>query len=84
MIPAVGNNGKEGYVYVSDFHGDMPSSPEEAMKIRESMDNGTYKPRTINVYDIDGKTIIDTFTEKTNTMDQVVQNEDGTYTFIGE
>ncbi len=84
MIPAVGDNGKEGYVYVSDFHGDMPSSPEEAMKIRESMDNGTYKPRTINVYDIDGKTIIDTFTEKTNTMDQVVQNEDGTYTFIGE
>ena len=63
LISVVGDNGKVGYVRTDEFLGDAPSSPEEAMKIQESLDNGTYKPIVYNVYSSDGKTIIDTFTE---------------------
>ncbi len=62
----------------------MPSSPEEAVKIHEKIKDGTYEPRTISVYEIDGKTVIDTFTEQTGGMEDFVLNEDGTYTYTGE
>ena len=54
------------------------------MKIHEKIKDGTYEPRTISVYDIDGKTVIDTFTEQTGGMEDFVLNEDGTYTYTGE
>jgi hypothetical protein len=63
LMSVVGDNGNIGYVYTSDYLGELPTSPAEAVKIQESIDNGTYTPRTINVYESDGTTIIDTFTE---------------------
>lgn len=83
LIPVVGDNGKAGYVYVSELNGDTPSSPEEAVKRHEAIANGTYEPRVINVYEADGKTVIDTFTEQTGVSEQFVLNDDGTYSFIG-
>lgn len=64
LFSVVGDNGKIGFVYTDEFLGDSPSSPEEAVKIQESIDNGTYSPKVFNVYESDGKTVIDTFTEK--------------------
>ncbi len=63
LIPAIGDNGKKGYVYMRDILGEPPASPEEVLKIQESKDNGTYSPKVINVYESDGKTIVDVFTE---------------------
>lgn len=63
LIAVVGDNGKEGFVYADEFIGDVPSSLDEIKLIRESMRNGTYVPKVYNVYESDGKTIIDTFTE---------------------
>ena len=83
LIPVIGDNGKAGYIYERELFG-TPSSPEEAMKIHEAIENGTYEPKSVNVYEADGKTVIDTFTEQTGTMEHVTMNEDGTYTLIGE
>lgn len=82
LIPVVGDNGNAGYIYAEEFH-ETPSSPEEAVKIHEAMENGTYEPKVFNVYEADGKTVIDTFTERMNTMEQVTLNDDGTYSVIG-
>lgn len=65
LISVVGDNGKVGYVYANELLGDAPASPEEAIKIQESIDNGTYIPKVYSVYEADGKTVVDTFTEKT-------------------
>ncbi|MBQ9385205.1 MAG: M56 family metallopeptidase [Ruminiclostridium sp.] len=84
LIPVIGDNGKAGYVYEKEFS-DVPSSIEEAAERRESIKNGTYEPRSINVYEADGKTVIDTFTESPQLdTEHWVLNEDGTYKFIGE
>lgn len=64
LISVIGDNGKQGYIYKEDYFGDIAMSPEEAEKIAEAQHNGTYEPRTVNVYASDGKTVIDTFTEK--------------------
>ena len=64
LISVIGDNGKQGYIYKEDYIGDLPDSPEDAEKIAEAQHNGTYEPRTVNVYASDGKTVIDTFTEK--------------------
>lgn len=40
-----------------------PSNPEDAMKYQEALENGKYIPKVYTVYESDGKTIIDTFTE---------------------
>ena len=63
LIGVIGDNGKQGYVYSDEFYCDPPSSPEEAVKITESMLDGTYEPKVFTVYAVDGKTAIDTFTE---------------------
>ncbi len=63
LIAVIGDNGRQGYIYKEDFIGNPPDSPEEAEKIAEAQHNGTYVPKTVNVYDSDGKTVIDTFTE---------------------
>lgn len=66
LISVIGDNGIQGYIYKEDFFGDIAMSPEEAEKIAEAQHNGTYEPRTVNVYASDGKTVIDTFTEQIN------------------
>ncbi len=63
LIAVVGDSGRNGYVYAEDFIGDEPSSPEEAVRLMEAKKNGTYKAPVLTVYDSDGKTVIDTFTE---------------------
>lgn len=58
LIRAYGINNEIGYVYASDLDVDfIASNPEEAIKYENS------KPSSIEipVYDVDGKTIIDTF-----------------------
>lgn len=64
LMAVIGDHGKQGYVYRDEFFGDKPSSPEEAVEIQKSIDNGTYIPRSLNVYEADGKTVIDTLTEQ--------------------
>ena len=62
LMLAVGDNGKLGYVYTEElFKG--PETPEEVMAYMASINNGTYVPAVINVYESDGVTVIDTLTE---------------------
>ncbi|MDE7364194.1 MAG: hypothetical protein K2N27_04810, partial [Ruminococcus sp.] len=67
LIAVLGDNGKAGYVYATDFFTPSPSCPEEAVAYQKARDkaiaDGTYVPRSINVYESDGETLIDTFTE---------------------
>ncbi|WP_303838745.1 hypothetical protein [Ruminococcus flavefaciens] len=42
---------------------EKPSNPDEAMEHQKALENGTYKPKVYTVYESDGKTVIDTFTE---------------------
>lgn len=63
LISVVGDSGKKGYICSSELIGDAPSSLEEAVKIHEANNSGVYTPKVYNVYESDGKTIIDTFTE---------------------
>lgn len=72
LIAVVGDNGHEGYIYREDFMGEDPESPEEAVAIQESLENGTYVPKVFNVYESDGVTVIDTFTES---VDYWVRNK---------
>lgn len=62
LVKAIGDNGKEGYVYYSDLIAG-PETPEEAKAYRLELESGNYVPKSINVYESDGKTVIDTFTE---------------------
>lgn len=64
LMAVIGDHGKQGYVYRDEFLGDPPSSPEEAVEIQKSIENGTYIPKVLNVYESDGETIIDTITEQ--------------------
>jgi hypothetical protein len=54
----LGKNGKDGYVRTSDLMGSDAQTPEEALAWQEEHRGET---RTIPVYDVDGKTIIDEF-----------------------
>ncbi len=66
LVAVVGDNGKTGYVYADELF-DAPKTPDEATKYQEArqeaIDNGTYAPKVYDVYEADGKTVIDTFTE---------------------
>ena len=64
LVSVVGDNGYRGYVYSRELLGDSPSSPSEAVERQEAKDNGTYVPKVLNVYEADGITVIDTFTEQ--------------------
>ena len=62
-IFTIGDNGMKGYIYVDELLANSPSYSQEVVKILESMNNGkyeTYEPVILNVYDADGKTVIDT------------------------
>lgn len=56
LIKARGINGKTGYIRLSEVNGEDPKTPEEALA-QEVKDKG----REINVYESDGKTVIDKF-----------------------
>lgn len=62
LIAVYGDNGKVGYAYPADLDGEQPSCPEEAAKMMEERAKNGNPPRVINVYDSDGRTVIDTFT----------------------
>lgn len=62
LVGVVGDNGREGYVYFDEFIAG-PETPEEAMKMQADLEAGRYVPKCMNVYEADGKTVIDTFTE---------------------
>lgn len=62
LVAAVGDNGVEGYVYASELL-KSPSNPTEALEYKRKIDSGEYVPAVINVYESDGKTVVDTLTE---------------------
>lgn len=67
---AMGDNGIKGYVYTYDllYKGEA-KNPEEAVAQMEARANGTYVPKVINVYESDGVTVIDTFTEGSRSLE---------------
>lgn len=59
LIPAVGTDGQQGWVYSRDLDGPTPSSPEEALRWQaERIEQGG---RYISLYAEDGVTVIGTF-----------------------
>ena len=62
LIGVIGDNGNVGYVYTSEFEGEAPSSPEEAIRMQKEREMAGNPPIVINVYESDGETVIDTFT----------------------
>lgn len=59
LVKAVGVDGTLGYVKFVDMQGKLPKNPEEAIAIQNSrLKEG---PKTIPLYDVDGKTIIGKF-----------------------
>ncbi|MCM1315373.1 MAG: hypothetical protein NC205_01260 [Prevotella sp.] len=64
LQPVLGDHGIEGYVYTEELlHKGAAKNPEEAVAQMEAKANGTYEPVVMNVYESDGVTVIDTFTE---------------------
>lgn len=64
LQPVLGDHGIEGYVYTEELlHKGAAKNPEEAVALMEARANGTYEPVVMNVYESDGITVIDTFTE---------------------
>lgn len=57
LIKAIGIDGKQGYVRKTELEGPNPKTPEEALAL-QAKDN---TDRYINVYESDGKTIIDKY-----------------------
>lgn len=62
LVAAVGDNGVEGYVYASEFL-KSPANPTGALEYKKKIESGEYVPAVINVYESDGKTVVDTLTE---------------------
>ena len=60
LIAAVGVDGVKGYIKKSDFDGEMPSSPEEAVKLMHSPEY-LYTARVVPLYDSEGKKVIGEF-----------------------
>lgn len=57
LISAIGVDGTEGYILATDFNGDQPKSPAEAVEHNKKL-----KPeRKIPLYAVDGKTVIGEF-----------------------
>jgi len=60
LIEAYGEGGIKGYVRKEDLRGgEMPKTPEEAIAIQNK--RKAEGPRTIPLYDVDGKTVIGVF-----------------------
>ena len=64
LIRAVGDHGIEGYIYKNDLIDveNEPASPEEAIRMQEEKEADPDFKRVINVYDSEGKKILDTLT----------------------
>jgi len=62
LVEAVGDNGIEGYIRVSESFGEAPSSPEEAIRLQEIQSKKRSAERTISLYAKDGVTVLDAFT----------------------
>ena len=60
LIAAVGVDGISGYVRKTDLDGDMPNSPEEAVKLMHSPEY-LYTARVVPLYDSEGKKVIGEF-----------------------
>jgi hypothetical protein len=58
LIWACGIEGESGYIKKTDLNGDMPKTPEEAVKITQE---NSALSREIPLYDKDGETIIGSF-----------------------
>ena len=61
LILATGENGVVGYVRVADLEGAVPASPEEALAIQEQREDDGYTGRYIDLFDLDGETVIGRF-----------------------
>lgn len=61
LILVVTNEGPEAYVYATDFFGDRPSNPEEAIKLAAE----PLEEIVLTAYAEDGKTRVGTFTQNT-------------------
>ena len=59
LIAATGVDGTEGYVRKTDLDGEMPSSPEEAVRMMNS--EYAYTTRVIPLYDSEGKKVVGEF-----------------------
>ena len=66
LIQAEGDNGEVGYVKYEDLNEDIPSDPEEAIEYQNSLPES----RVIPIYDVDGETVIDTFTIYYNCIEE--------------
>lgn len=55
LIRVIGDNGREGYVYESEYNTPPPASPEEALRLSGQV-------IVLRVYLADGETVVDTFT----------------------
>ncbi len=63
LVAAVGDSGIEGYLKYSDIIGPSINSPEDATIYQDK------KPSFLPLYDKDGKTMIDTFTLRSGTIE---------------
>lgn len=59
LVMAIGVDGTKGYLKYSDMMGKLPKNPEEAIAMQNSRQNEF--PKTLPLYDVDGKTIIGEF-----------------------
>jgi hypothetical protein len=59
LVAAVATNGRSGYVYATELMGPQPTTPSQALASEHSA------PRTVTVYESDGKTPIGQFTVAT-------------------
>lgn len=61
LIAVVGNDGLEGYARKDEWVvPERPSCPEEAIRMQEEREKNPKPDIIINVYEIDGRTVIDT------------------------
>lgn len=78
LIEAIGEDGTFGYVRSVDLNLPMPKTPKEALEQQRSRAG---KNRKINLYDVDGKTVIGEFIIKNDgdatviTADDVIVDE---------
>jgi len=60
LIAVVGDHRVLGFVYADDLYGPKIQSPEEALAYEEQL--AASGPRSLRVYDVEGKLVVDTFT----------------------
>lgn len=62
LIAVAGNDGVEGYIRKEDWiEPEQPSCPEEAVRMMEEREKNPKPDIIIDVYEVDGRTVIGTF-----------------------